>query len=95
MGLVKQRKIPLRKCTGCKEMKTKQELIRVVRGEEAEYSLDTTGKKAGRGAYVCASSDCLTKAQKSKGLERSFKSAIPQEVYVQLKEQLESQGDNL
>ncbi len=95
MSLVKQRKIPLRKCTGCKEMKNKQELIRVVRSDDADYSLDATGKKAGRGAYVCASVDCLTKAQKSKGLERSFKSAIPQEVYVQLKEQLDSQGEGL
>ncbi|MFI3173853.1 MAG: YlxR family protein [Bacillota bacterium] len=92
--MTKQRKVPLRKCTGCKEMKTKQELIRVVRSEDADYFLDTTGKKAGRGAYVCASTDCLTKAQKSKGLERSFKSSIPQEVYTQLKEQLDSQGEN-
>ncbi|KXL52549.1 hypothetical protein CLNEO_19580 [Anaerotignum neopropionicum] len=81
---MKQRKIPLRKCTGCQEMKSKKELIRIVRNDEGEFSLDTTGKKPGRGAYICPNSECLMKAQKSKGLERSFKAAVPKEVYEQL-----------
>jgi predicted RNA-binding protein YlxR (DUF448 family) len=85
---MKQRKIPLRKCTGCQEMKSKKELIRIVRSDEGEFSLDRTGKKPGRGAYICPNSECLTKAQKSKGLERSFKAAVPKEVYEQLLTQL-------
>ena len=87
---MKQRKIPLRKCTGCNEMKNKKELIRVVKSEDRQYSLDYTSKKAGRGAYVCPNLECLSKAHKSKGLERSFKSAVPREVYEQLKKELES-----
>lgn len=90
---MKQRKIPLRKCTGCQEMKSKKELIRVVRNDEGEISLDRTGKKAGRGAYICPNPECLTKAQKSKGLERSFKTAVPKEVYEQLLAELEG-GEN-
>ena len=86
---MKQRKIPLRKCTGCNEMKSKKELIRVVKNEESQYSLDYTGKKAGRGAYVCPNLNCFAKAQKSKGLERSFKGAVPKEVYEELKKELE------
>ena len=68
-----KRKIPMRKCVGCGEMKPKKELIRVLRTEENEFVLDTTGKKNGRGAYLCMSKDCFEKAVKSKGLERSFK----------------------
>lgn len=85
---MKQRKIPLRKCTGCQEMKNKKELIRIVKGEDGEFSIDTTGKKAGRGAYICPNVECLEKARKSKGLERSFKSAVPAEVYEKLREEL-------
>ncbi len=85
---MKQRKIPLRKCTGCQEMKNKKELIRIVRDDEGNYSIDYTGKKAGRGAYICADTECLEKAKKSKGLERSFKMAVPNEVYEQLREEL-------
>ena len=85
---MKTRKIPLRKCTGCQEMKDKKELIRVVRNDEGEFSLDTTGKKPGRGAYICKSEECLLKAKKSKGLERSFKASVPEEVYGFLSEQL-------
>ncbi len=85
---MKQRKIPLRKCTGCQEMKNKKELIRIVHNEAGEFLLDATGKKAGRGAYICPNLECLQKAQKSKGLERSFKEAVPREVYEQLAEQL-------
>ncbi len=84
-----KKKIPMRKCTGCQEMKSKKELIRVVRNDEGEFSLDTTGKKPGRGAYICNSTECLEKAFKSKGLERSFKSKVPEDIYDQLKQQLE------
>jgi len=87
---MKQRKTPLRKCTGCQEMKDKKELIRIVRDAEGSFSMDETGKKAGRGAYVCHDSECLTKAHRSKGLERSFKSAVPSDVYEKLKAELES-----
>ena len=90
---MKQRKIPLRRCTGCLEMKNKKELIRVVRteGDDAshEFSLDFTGKKSGRGAYICPSRDCLEKARKQKGLERSFKQAVPADVYDRLQEGIE------
>jgi len=85
---VKPRKTPLRKCTGCQEMKNKKELIRVVNNEETGISLDFTGKKAGRGAYICPCDACLEKAVKSKGLERSFKCAVPKTVYESLREEL-------
>lgn len=74
----------MRKCVGCGEMKPKKELMRVLRTEEAEFVLDTTGKKNGRGAYICYSKECFGKAVKNKGLERSFKQAIPAEVYERL-----------
>lgn len=90
---MKQRKVPLRKCTGCQEMKNKKELIRVVRNDEGEYSLDTTGKKPGRGAYVCRNIECLEKACKNKGLERSFKAAVPKDLYDELKKQLEESNE--
>ena len=81
-------KIPMRKCVCCGEMKPKKELIRVLRTEENEFVLDTTGKKNGRGAYLCMSKDCFEKAVKSKGLERSFKQAIPTEVYDRLEKEM-------
>lgn len=84
----KTRKIPLRKCVACNEMKNKRELIRIVKGQEGEYALDPTGKRPGRGAYICRTAECLEKVQKNKGLERSFKSAIHQDVYDLLKLQL-------
>lgn len=86
--MLKQRKLPLRKCTGCQEMKDKREMIRVVKDKENHISLDFTGKKAGRGAYVCPQLQCLEKAQKSKGLERSFKMAVSKEVYESLRNEL-------
>ena len=92
---MKQRKIPLRKCTGCQEMKNKKELVRIVRNDEGEFSVDFTGKKPGRGAYVCPNEECLLKAHKSKGLERSFKSAVPADVYEELKAQLLKEKENL
>ena len=86
------KKIPMRQCTGCREMKPKRELIRVVRSPENEISLDFKGKAQGRGAYVCHSQDCLKKAIKSKALEKSLEVSIPDEIYLQLKEQMEA-GD--
>lgn len=84
MNLTSSKKIPMRKCVGCQEMKAKKEMIRIVRTEEQEFVLDATGRKNGRGAYICPSSECLEKAIKSRGLERSFKQAIPKEVYDEL-----------
>ena len=91
--MIKKKKIPLRKCTGCQEMKSKKELVRIVRSEEGQFFLDATGKKPGRGAYICKNVECFEKAQKSKGLERSFKSPVPKEVYESLKEELVN-GEN-
>ena len=85
---MKQRKIPLRKCTGCQEMKNKKDLIRVVRSPEGEISLDFKGKKPGRGAYVCPDAGCLAKARKSRALERAFETAIPPEVYDSMEAEL-------
>ena len=87
---MKPRKIPLRKCTGCNEMKNKKEMIRIVRDQEGNFSLDFHGKKPGRGAYICPNSDCLTKAEKNRGLERSFKAAVDPTIYEQLNKELES-----
>lgn len=83
------KKIPLRQCIGCGEMKGKREMMRVVKTAENEICLDTTGKKNGRGAYVCKSRECLLRARKNKGLERSFKMSIPNEVYDTLEEAFE------
>lgn len=84
------RKMPQRKCVGCQEMKNKKELIRVIRTAEGEFLLDATGKKNGRGAYLCPSRECFQKAVKSRGLERSFKQAIPKEVYDALGKEMEA-----
>ena len=81
---MKQKKIPMRKCVGCNEMKPKKELIRIVRSPEGEISADLTGKKAGRGAYLCPDAECLKKAEKAKRLERAFECAVPPEVYASL-----------
>lgn len=86
------KKIPMRQCLGCREMKPKRELIRVVRSPEGEISLDFRGKKSGRGAYVCPDSACLDKVKKSKALERAFSVAIPEEVYAALEAQMR-EGD--
>ena len=82
------KKIPLRKCAGCGEMRSKKELIRVIRTPEEEIVIDGTGKKNGRGAYLCSSSQCLSKAIKTKALERSLKAAIPKEIYEELEKEL-------
>ena len=83
------KKVPMRKCVGCQEMKSKKEMIRVIRTSEGEFLLDATGRKYGRGAYLCPNGDCLAKAVKNKGLERSFKQAIPKEVYEALEKEME------
>lgn len=83
-----KKKVPLRKCTGCQQMKEKKQLIRVVRIDENQYHIDLTGKMSGRGAYICKSIECFEKAFKSKGLERSFKSTIPKDIYEKLKSEL-------
>ena len=83
-------KIPMRQCTGCREMKGKKEMIRVLKTSENEIILDATGKKNGRGAYLCFSEECLEKAIRNHGLERSLKMAVPDEVYQNLKKEFES-----
>ncbi len=84
-----QKKIPLRQCLGCREMKPKRELMRVVRSPEGEVSLDFKGKSPGRGAYVCPNAECLKKAVKSKALERALSVAIPEDIYNSLNERTE------
>ena len=86
------KKIPERKCMGCNEKKAKKELIRVVRTPEGTVELDTTGKKSGRGAYICPRKACFEKAYKSKRLERCLEVVIPEEVYETAKQQIET-GD--
>ncbi|SCY51989.1 MULTISPECIES: RNase P modulator RnpM [unclassified Butyrivibrio] len=83
-----QKKIPMRKCVGCNEMKEKKELIRVLKTPEDEIILDTTGRANGRGAYICNNPECLKKAIKNRGLERSLKSHIPAEVSDRLQKEL-------
>lgn len=81
------KKIPMRLCIGCGEMKSKKEMMRILKTAEDTFVLDTTGKLNGRGAYLCKCSACLQSAMKSKGLERSFKMSIPKEVYARLEEE--------
>ena len=83
------RKIPMRQCVGCREMKSKKEMIRVIKTAEDQILLDATGRKNGRGAYLCPSMECFKKAVKGRGLERSFKMAIPREVYETLEKEME------
>ena len=85
-----QKKTPMRQCLGCREMKPKKELIRVVRSPEGEISLDFKGKANGRGAYLCPQADCLRKAVKARALERAFSAQIPEAVYDRLREEMEA-----
>ena len=80
----------MRQCVGCQEMKSKKEMLRILKTAEDEIVLDATGRKNGRGAYLCFSRDCLEKAVKNHGLERSLKTAVPDEVYERLKKELEN-----
>ena len=84
-----QKKIPQRQCMGCRERKAKRELIRIVRGTDGHVSVDFGGKLNGRGAYICPNVECLKKVQKSKALERSLETAIPDAVYDRLCKELE------
>lgn len=86
------KKVPLRQCVGCGEMKSKKEMVRVIKTPEEEILIDATGRKNGRGAYLCPSMECLVKAEKNHGLERSFKMAIPKDVYESLKKEMEALG---
>lgn len=86
------KKVPLRQCIGCGEMKSKKEMIRVLKTENEDIILDATGRKNGRGAYVCPTMECFRKAVKNKGLERSFKMSVPKEVYESLEKEMEQLG---
>ena len=88
MAQLRPRKIPQRQCSGCGESKPKKELIRVVRSPEGEISIDFTGKKPGRGAYICPSEKCFKKALKTKKLSRSLECEIPEEIYDALAEEI-------
>ena len=83
------KKVPLRQCIGCGEMKNKREMIRILKTPEGEFMLDPTGRKNGRGAYICRDAQCLEKAKKSKALDRSFRMSIPAEVYESLEREWE------
>lgn len=85
-----QKKTPMRQCLGCREMKPKKELIRVVHSPDGEVRLDFKGKANGRGAYLCPNPECLKKAVKARALERAFSAAIPEEVYARLREEMEA-----
>ena len=85
-----QKKIPQRQCMGCRERREKRQLIRVVRSPEGEVSLDFSGKKNGRGAYLCPDPQCLKKAIKAKALDRSLEVTIPQEIYDRLEKEMDA-----
>ena len=87
------KKIPMRQCVGCGEMKNKKDMMRVLKTAEGSVVLDKTGRKNGRGAYLCMSRECLMKAVRNKGLERSLKMSIPQEIYKNLEEEFEEGED--
>lgn len=87
------KKVPIRRCVGCGEGKPKKELVRVVRTAEGEISVDETGRKAGRGAYLCHNAACLAKARKKRSLERAFEATIPDEVYTRLAGEIEGGED--
>ena len=86
------KKVPMRQCIGCRNMVSKNDMIRVIKTAEGEIMIDATGKKNGRGAYICNSKECLSKAIKTRSLERSLKTSIPAEIYDSLKEELEAIG---
>lgn len=86
-----QKKVPVRMCSGCGEHFPKKDLVRIVHSPEGEISVDLTGRKAGRGAYLCKNAECLRKAQKAKRLERAFECPIPEEVFKRLEEELKAE----
>ncbi|HBO20897.1 MULTISPECIES: RNase P modulator RnpM [Ruminococcus] len=85
---MKTKKIPMRMCLGCGEMKPKRELIRVVKSKEGDISLDLTGKRSGRGAYICKSVECFEKARKARKFERSFSCMISEDIYNSMEGEL-------
>lgn len=87
------KKVPMRQCIGCGCMKSKKEMMRVLKDTEGNILLDVTGKKNGRGAYLCMTEECLKKARKNKGLERSFKMNIQAEVYDRLEQEFDKKGE--
>lgn len=91
-NLVSAKKVPQRQCVGCGEMKNKKEMIRILKTPEGTFTLDIIGRKNGRGAYLCPCMECFRKAVKGRGLERSFKMAIPKEVYETLEKEMEQLG---
>lgn len=88
---MKTKKIPMRMCLGCNEMKPKREMIRVVKSKDGEISLDLTGRKSGRGAYICKSSECLKKARKARRFEKNFSCMISDEVYDSMEAELKNE----
>ncbi len=86
---MKTKKIPMRRCVGCQEKRDKRELLRIVRNNQGEIFVDPTGKKNGRGAYICRNMDCFTEARKTRALNREFSCEIPEEVYNEISKQLE------
>lgn len=93
--MTKQKKIPVRTCLGCGEPKEKRALIRIVRTPEGEILIDPTGKKSGRGAYICPDAECLKKAKRAKRLERAFETAIPEEIYLRLENEMKGGEGNV
>ncbi|MBP3761629.1 MAG: YlxR family protein [Ruminococcus sp.] len=92
---MKQKKIPMRMCLGCNEMKNKKELLRVVKSPEGDVSLDFTGKKNGRGAYICRNNDCLQKARKARRFEKAFSCKIEEDVYEVMTDELAKETQNI
>ena len=89
---MRAKKTPARMCTACREMKPKNELIRIVRTPEGDIKIDSTGKLGGRGAYICKSAECLSKAMKSRALSRAFGVEIPEEIFAELERKLSDAG---
>ncbi|NLO45032.1 MAG: YlxR family protein [Clostridiales bacterium] len=89
---MRQKRVPMRKCTGCGEMKPKRELVRVVKLPDGAVSIDLTGKQSGRGAYVCRSLECIKSARKARRLERAFECAVPNEIYDALERETSQDG---
>ncbi len=87
------KKIPMRQCVGCGELKDKKKMVRILKTPEGDITLDMTGRKNGRGAYVCRSAECLSRARRNKGLERSFKMSIPNEVYDNLEKEFNASDE--
>lgn len=86
------KKVPMRMCVGCREMKPKKELFRIVRSPDGEINVDRTGKASGRGAYICSSEECLNRAQKTRALERALEHGVSEEVFDRLRQEIQNNG---